>query len=123
MAASAQSPYKVIDQWKIGGAGGWDYLLADSNAHLLYVTHGTKVEVIDTATGKLKTEITGFKGTHGIALDTSNRYGYISDGGGNVVVVFDRHTFATVATIPAGAIPTGSVSRFKRTNSSPGPEN
>jgi DNA-binding beta-propeller fold protein YncE len=102
---------------------GWDYLLADSNAHLLYVTHGTKVEVIDTATGKLKTEITGFKGTHGIALDTSNRYGYISDGGGNVVVVFDRHTFATVATIPAGAIPTGSVSRFKRTNSSPGPEN
>ena len=40
MAATlqAQSSYKVIDQWKIGGEGGWDYLLADSSAHRLYVS-------------------------------------------------------------------------------------
>ena len=27
--AAAQQPYHVIDTWKLGGDGGWDYLLAD----------------------------------------------------------------------------------------------
>ncbi len=94
-AAAAQSPYKVIDHWKIGGTGGWDYLLADSANHLLYVTHGPRVEIVDTKTGKPAGAITGMKGTHGIALDTDGKYGYISDGGGNDVLVFDRHNFST----------------------------
>ena len=99
---SAQSPYKVIDKWKIGGDGGWDYLLADGPAHRLYVTRGPQVLVIDTATGKQIGAIAGMKGTHGIALDDKGKFGYISDGGGNAVVVFDRATLATVATIPTG---------------------
>ena len=104
---AAQHPYKVIDHWKIGGEGGWDYLLADPPAHRLYVTHGPRVEVLDTATGKPIGAITGLHGTHGIALDTAGKFGYISDGGGNAVVVFDRATLATVATIPAGTNPDG----------------
>ncbi len=107
ITAAAQEPYRVIDHWKIGGTGGWDYLLADPSAHLLYVTHGPRVEVIDTKTGKSVGAITGMKGTHGIALDPEGRFGYISDGGSNDVVVFDRKTFATVATIPAGTNPDG----------------
>ena len=99
---SAQQPYKIIDKWKIGGDGGWDYLLADSSAHRLYLTHGTRVDVLDTTTGKPVGAITGLHGTHGIALDTAGKFGYISDGGGNAVVVFDRATLATVATIPTG---------------------
>ncbi len=106
-AASAQQPYRIVDQWKIGGTGGWDYLLADPGAHLLYITHGPRVEVVDTETGKSVGAITGMKGTHGIALDPEGRFGYISDGGGNAVVVFDRKTFATVATVPAGTNPDG----------------
>jgi hypothetical protein len=27
---SAQTPYKILDKWKIGGEGGWDDLRADS---------------------------------------------------------------------------------------------
>lgn len=99
---SAQQPYKVVDKWKIGGDGGWDYLLADPSAHRLYITHGARVEVLDTTTGKPVGAITGLHGTHGIALDTAGKYGFISDGGGNAVVVFDRNTFATVATVPTG---------------------
>jgi YVTN family beta-propeller protein len=105
----AQQPYKVVDHWKIGGTGGWDYLLADPTAHLLYVTHGPRVEVIDTNTGKPVGAITGLKGTHGVALDSSGQFGYISDGGSNAVVVFDRKSFATVATVPAGTNPDGIV--------------
>lgn len=106
---TAQQPYKILDRWKLGGEGGWDYLLADSAMHRLYIAHGPRVEVVDAQTGKPIGAITGLHGTHGIALDTAGRYGYISDGAGNAVVVFDRSTLATVATIPAGTNPDGIV--------------
>jgi YVTN family beta-propeller protein len=105
--AGGQQPYQVLEHWKIGGAGGWDYLLADPAAHLIYVTHNSRVEVIDTKSGKPVAAITGMKSTHGIALDDQGKFGYISDGGGNSVVVFDRHSFQTIATIPAGTNPDG----------------
>lgn len=107
VAAHGAGPYGVIDTWKIGGTGGWDYLTADPTNHLLYVTHGTQLEVIDTATGKVVNSITGFKGLHGVALDSSGKFGYISDGGSNAVVVFDRSTFAKVTSIAAGMNPDG----------------
>lgn len=104
---NAQQPYRVLDQWKIGGTGGWDYLLADSGNHRLYVTHGTRVEVLDTTSGKVIGAISGLKGTHGIALDPEGRLGYISDGGANAVVIFDRQTLATLGSVPTGTNPDG----------------
>ena len=109
MSAFAQQPYKIVDHWKVGGSGGWDYLLCDPGAHRLYVTHGPRVEVLDTDTGKAVGAITGLKGTHGIALDPEGHFGYISDGGSNAVVVFDRKTLATIATVPAGTNPDGII--------------
>ncbi len=105
--AFAQQPYQVIDRWKIGGAGGWDYLIADPANHLLYVTHGPRVEVLDTETGKPVGAITGMKGTHGVALDAEGKLGFISDGGSNEVVIFDRKTFAVIAKVPTGTNPDG----------------
>ena len=104
---AAQGPYKVVDHWKIGGTGGWDYLLADPEAHRLYITHGSRVEVLDSGTGKSLGAITGLKGTHGVVLDPDGRLGYISDGGANAVVIFDRMTLAVVGSIPAGTNPDG----------------
>ena len=103
----AQGPYHLITQWKIGGDGGWDYLVADAPAHRLYIAHGPRVEVIDTGSGKSIGAITGLQGTHGVALDAAGKYGYISDGRANVVVVFDRRTLKTVTSIPAGTNPDG----------------
>jgi YVTN family beta-propeller protein len=105
--ARAQGPYRVVTQWKIGGDGGWDYLVADAAAHRLYITHGPRVEVIDTDSGKAIGAITGLQGTHGVALDAAGKYGYISDGRANAVVVFDRSTLKTVTSIPAGTNPDG----------------
>jgi YVTN family beta-propeller protein len=102
---AAQQPYKILDTWKLGGDGGWDDLRVDPPAHRLYLTHGTRVDVVDTQTGKLVGSIAGLQGTHGVALDDAGKFGYISDGRGNAVVVFDRATLATVATIPAGTGP------------------
>lgn len=104
---AADGPYSVVDHWKIGGEGGWDYLLADPSMHVLYITHGTQVEVVDTTTGKKVGAITGFKGTHGIALDSDGKVGFISGGAGNEVVAFDRKTYARIASIPTGQNPDG----------------
>ena len=108
-AVRAQQPYQVIDQWKIGGTGGWDYLTVDSLAHRLYITHGVRVDVVDTETGKAVGRIVGLHAIHGVALDDSGKYGYISDGGANEVVVFDRLSLETVAHIAAGRNPDGIV--------------
>lgn len=107
--ALTQKSFSVQDKWKVGGEGGWDYLTADSAAHRLYITHGGRVEVLDSATGKSIGAITGLKGTHGVALDEAGKYGYISDGGANAVVVFDRKSLQTVTSIPAGTNPDGIV--------------
>lgn len=108
-AGHSQSTYHVVQRWTIGGEGGWDYLLADGHAHRLYVTHNARVEVIDTTTGKAVGAVTGLKSTHGVALDPDGKTGYISDGAGNAVVVFDRSSLAVLATIPAGTNPDGIV--------------
>jgi YVTN family beta-propeller protein len=105
--AMAQKSYSIQDKWKVGGEGGWDYLTADSAAHRLYITHGGRVEVLDSTTGKSIGAITGLKGTHGVALDDAGKYGYISDGGANEVVVFDRASLQKVTSIPAGTNPDG----------------
>src|ERR1700683_4350881 len=108
-AALAQKPYSLLTHWKIGGEGGWDYLTSDPKAHRLYVTHGPRVEVVDTDSGKVVGSIAGLTGTHGVALDDTGKYGYISDGGANAVVVVDRASLTTVASIPAGTNPDGIV--------------
>ncbi len=106
-AEASDGPYKVQAQWKIGGEGGWDYLSVDPSTHLLYVSRGPRVLIVDTSTGKQVGEITGLKGVHGIAFDTAGKFGYISDGGSNTVNVFDRATHQITQSIAAGTNPDG----------------
>src|SRR5580692_5800274 len=104
--ASAQN-YHVASRWKVGGQGGWDYLLSDDAAHRLYITHNSRVEVIDSTNGKLIGAITDLKSTHGVALNPDGKTGYVSDGAGNAIVVFNRADFSVLATVPAGTNPDG----------------
>ncbi|MGA8273705.1 MAG: YncE family protein [Candidatus Sulfotelmatobacter sp.] len=104
---SAAQNYHVADQWKLGGQGGWDYLVSDDAAHRLYITHNSRVEVVDSRTGKPVGAITGLKSTHGVALNPDGKTGYISDGAGNSIVVFNRSDFSIQATVPAGTNPDG----------------
>lgn len=107
--AIAQKPFQLQAKWAVGGEGGWDYLAVDPTMPRLYLTHGTRVEILDTKTGKLVGNISGLKGTHGVTFDDTGKFGYISDGGANAVVVFDRASFEKVASIPAGTNPDGIV--------------
>ena len=104
-ASATPQPYHIVDRWKIGGDGGWDYPVADPSAHRLYIAHGTEVDVVDTTTGKSIGTIPNLHGVHSIALDTAGKFGYITDGGANAVVAFERSNLAITATIPAGTGP------------------
>lgn len=44
---AADGPYRFLKKIDVGGEGGWDYLSVDSAGRRLYVTHQTKVVVID----------------------------------------------------------------------------
>src|ERR1700733_3267810 len=106
-AAAVAQNYHVSDRWKVGGQGGWDYLLSDDVAHRLYITHNSRVEVVDSNTGKPIGAVTGLKSTHGVTLNPDGKIGYISDGAGNSIAVFDRATLSITATVAAGTNPDG----------------
>jgi hypothetical protein len=45
--AIARAQYQPVTQIPIGGEGGWDILTIDSAAGRLYLSHATKVVVVD----------------------------------------------------------------------------
>ena len=108
-AATAQTPFHIEQRWTISGEGSWDYLTADPGRHRLYIAHQTRVNVIDTTTGKEIGAIEGLTRCHGIVLLPDGSKGFVSDGGANTVVVFDPSNLRTVAKIPAGTNPDGMV--------------
>ena len=62
--SAADGPYRFIKDVEIG-EGGWDYLNVDSAAHRLYVSHASKVVVVDTTKDEIVGEIADTPGVHG----------------------------------------------------------
>ncbi len=66
--AHAADPYRLIKEIPIGGEGGWDYVTVDQAANRLYVSHATKVIVVDIDRGVVVAEIPDTEGVHGFAI-------------------------------------------------------
>jgi hypothetical protein len=97
---AAQAPaYHVVKQVPIGGEGGWDYLLVDGAAHRLYVSHATRVEVVDLLRDTVAGVIPNTPGVHGIALAGDVGRGFTSNGRDSSVTIFDLRTLATIGTV------------------------
>jgi DNA-binding beta-propeller fold protein YncE len=92
--SAADSPYHVVARYVIGGEGGWDYMTADAEARRLYVTHNTRVEVLDLDSGKSVGAIEGTAGAHGVAIVPKLGRGFIASGRDSAVVVFDLKSLA-----------------------------
>ena len=106
VSAQEKSGYKIINRIHLDGDGGWDYLTIDDAAGILYVSHGTMVQVVDVKTGKQIAVIDDTKGVHGISIAPKFNKGYISCGKDSSVVVFDIKTFKTLSKIKiSGANP------------------
>lgn len=95
---SGSSGYHVTKKYKLGGAGGWDYLAIDTPQHRLFISRGTHVMVVDTENGSILGDIPGIQRSHGIALAPEFNKGFASDGGGSVIV-FNYTTLKTIDTV------------------------
>lgn len=100
--ARDNAPPRVIETFKLGGEGSWDFLTLDADARRLYVTRGDHVMVIDADSGKLLADITGANHSHGVALVPALKRGYISNGHGDSVSVFDFDSLKITSEIPVG---------------------
>ena len=104
VAAAGASNYKIVQTWKVGGDGGWDYIKTDSDGHRLFISRATRVMVVDTSSGKQVGEIPDTPGVHGIAFDDSGR-GYTSNGREDTVSVFNAKSLAVEKKIKVGSGP------------------
>ena len=104
-AWAADPQYKLLKEIPIGGGGGWDYLTADPAGHRLYVAHGTKVIVIDTAQDKVVGEVTDTPGVHGFAVAPDLKRGFSSNGQENKASIVDLDTLKTIEKVATGPNP------------------
>jgi YVTN family beta-propeller protein len=102
---SAQDQYKFLNEISIGGEGGWDILTIDDAARRLYLSHATKIEVIDIDSNKVVGEIHDTPGVHAfLAVPDLNR-GFSSNGKENKSSVIDLQTLRTTAKLDTGDSP------------------
>jgi len=104
-AFAAATGWKIVKEIKVGGEGGWDYLTMDSEARRLYVSHATHVVVVDPDAGKVVGDIPDTPGVHGIALAPALNRGFITNGRGNNVTVFDLKILKAISQVPTGDNP------------------
>jgi len=105
--AQQKSLFRISQVFHITSGGGYDYLTVDSASDKLYVSHGTKVNVINKLTGDSIGVVPSDKDVHGIALVHALGKGYISNGGANSVLVFDLETYKVLGHVPAGQFSDG----------------
>lgn len=91
--------YRITARYPVGGTGSYDYLRLDPATRRLFVSHQTRMEVLNADTGKLLGAITGLQGVHGIAIASDLGRGFISNGLDGVVTVIDLATLRVVQTI------------------------
>lgn len=109
VSALAASPnYSVVKKIQIPGKGGWDYLAIDDAARRLYVSHATEVEILNLDSGEKLGSIPTL-GMHGIALAPEFNHGFLSDGKGNAVIMFDLKTMKVLAKIDSPKDPDGII--------------
>src|ERR1700720_4195982 len=105
-ALAAPGPgYHVVNTYKLGGEGGWDYLTLDSSSRRLYISRATHVIVIDADSGKPVGDIPDTPGVHGIALAPELGRGFVSNGREGTVTVFDIESLKLITKVKVGDNP------------------
>jgi len=105
-APAADVPYRVLNKAKVGGAGGFDYVYADSAGRKLYIPRtgaSPRITVFDLDTLKPAGEISNAS-AHGAAVSTRSHHGF---GSSKPVVMWDTKTLETIKTIDVEGDPDG----------------
>lgn len=104
--APSSGPYKVVKQARTGGAGGFDYVYADSDGRRLYIPRtgpGARVTVFNLDTLEPVGEIPNTN-ARGVAVDPKSGHGFASS---SPVAMWDTKTLALIKTIEVQGGPDG----------------
>ena len=105
LLAASKGQYRLLKTYKYGAAPGgkeyFDYIVVDSPARRVYLSHGTEVLVVNADTGAEVGKISGFQRDHGIALVKPLGLGFVTDGDAGKVAVFNLKSLHKVAEISA----------------------
>ncbi len=99
-------PYRVLRVVKVGGAGGFDYVYADSNNRRLYIARSgasPRISVFNLDTLAPVAELAGFS-AHGAVVDPKSNHGFATS---KPVVMWNAKTLATIKTINVDGDPDG----------------
>ena len=114
ITAAAEDVYKFVAEIPIGGEGGWDILTVDSSAHRLYLSHATKVVVVDLTKNAVVGEIADTPGVHGFVVAPELQRGFSSNGKEAKVSVVDLKTLSTTSKLDSGEGPDALVYDARR---------
>src|SRR3979490_251888 len=78
--AGSDGPYEFLSEIPIGGEGGWDILTIDQAARRLYLSHATKVVIVDIDANKVVGEIDDMPGVHAFVAVPEVQRGFSSNG-------------------------------------------
>ena len=106
-AVHAAPAYKFLKEIPVGGEGGWDYLSVDEAGRRLYVSHATKVVVIDVDKDTVVGEIANTPGIHGVAVAHDLGKAFTSNGQENKSSMVDLKSLETLSRIETGKNPDG----------------
>jgi YVTN family beta-propeller protein len=104
-SAAPAEQYHFLSEIPIGGEGGWDILTIDSAAQRLYLSHATKVVVVDLNKNAVTGEIPDTPGVHGFVAVPELKRGFSSNGKENKSSVVDLTTLKTISKIDTGESP------------------
>jgi DNA-binding beta-propeller fold protein YncE len=103
----AEGSYHFVKAIPVGGEGGWDYLSVDQAGRRLYVSHQTRVVVIDLDQDAVVGQILDTPGVHGLAVAADLHRGFSSNGQENKAGIIDLKTLQTLSKVDTGANPDG----------------
>jgi len=103
LLGAAPASWHLLKSVTLGGDTFWDCIYFDAPNHHVFVTHGTHVVVVDSASYTVAGDIPDTPGVHGVAVALGK--GFITAGGNDTAVVFDPKTLKTTGTIKVGTRP------------------
>jgi YVTN family beta-propeller protein len=105
LTALGNELYQSAGEIPIGGEGSWDILTIDPTANRLYLSHATKVVVVDLGKNSVIGEITDTRGVHAFVAVPALQRGFSSNGKEAKASVVDLKTLKTISKIDTGRSP------------------
>ena len=113
LAAPPAGDYHLLKKISLpaapGGGEYFDYITVDPDARRVYVSHGTEVVVLDADKWSVVGTIGGLQRCHGVALVKDLNKGFITDGDGEKVAIFDIKTLKVTGEVKTNQPDTDSL--------------